>query len=198
MPQVSLTDSFTKPFKACSDVIGLEVGAGLSEGVPAVRLRKSKGRTELVAAGFLDLPGRCRYRRERRCATWRLPAPFRAPHAAPGIRSPHAYLRHSPAATVRNGGPRHGLSSGRPPNRPGNAAARAGLPEFQAAWAARLLPEGRRPTACSLQVAAAAAMGGFAASSALRGRKATRLRAFRVRDVDVAGRFPRRPAGLLS
>ena len=57
MPRVSLSDSFMKPFKACSDVTGLEVGADLSEGVPAVRLRKSKGQVEMVAAGFLDLPG---------------------------------------------------------------------------------------------------------------------------------------------
>ncbi len=31
-----------------------------------------------------------------------------------------------------------------------------GLPEFQALWLSRLLPEGRRPTACSLQTAPAA------------------------------------------
>jgi len=58
MPPVSLPDSLTKPFKAYSDIVGLELGAGLEGGgVPAVRLRRNKGRTELVAAGFLDLPG---------------------------------------------------------------------------------------------------------------------------------------------
>jgi Tfp pilus assembly PilM family ATPase len=37
----------------------------------------------------------------------------------------------------------------------------AGIPEFQAEWAAHLLPEGRQPTACSLQVAQAAAINTF-------------------------------------
>ncbi len=169
MPQVSLPDSLTKPFKACSDVIGLELGVGLSEGVPAVRLRKSKGRTELVAAGFLELPGALPMSPGvTDVQTWRLPAPFRAPHAALAIRSPHAYLRHSAGGQGEETADRamtyrHAARQTAPEMPP----LAAGLPEFQAAWAARLLPEGHRPTACSIQVAAAAAMGGFAASSAL-------------------------------
>lgn len=168
MPRVSLSDSFMKPFKACSDVTGLEVGADLSEGVPAVRLRKSKGQVEMVAAGFLDLPGTLpMLSGASEAQTWRLPAPFRAPHAALAIRSPHASLRHTAGGhgeTADRAGSLRSVSRQTAPETPPLVAS---LPEFQAAWAARLLPEGHRPTACSLQVAAAAAMGGFAASSAL-------------------------------
>ena len=41
-----------------------------------------------------------------------------------------------------------------------------GLPKFQASWAANLLPESHRPTACSLQIAGAAAISGFMANPA--------------------------------
>jgi len=37
----------------------------------------------------------------------------------------------------------------------------AALPDFQASWAAKLLPEGRRPTACSVQLTSLAAMSCF-------------------------------------
>ncbi|HRT28263.1 MAG TPA: hypothetical protein P5527_00580 [Kiritimatiellia bacterium] len=169
MSRVSLSSSFSKPFKACSDVTGLELGAGLSEGVPAVRLRKSKGRVEVVAADFLDLP--CvlpMSPEESEAQTWRLPAPFRAPCAALAIRSPQASLCHSAGGHGEETADRavayRSVSRQTAPEMPPLVAS---LPDFQAAWAVRLLPEGRRPTACSLQITAAAAMGGFAASSAL-------------------------------
>jgi len=165
MPRVSLSDSFMKPFKACSDVTGLEVGADLSEGVPAVRLRKSKGQVEMVAAGFLDLPGALpMLSGASEAQTWRLPAPFRAPHAALAIRSPHASLRHTAGGhgeTADRAGSLRSVSRQTAPETPPLVAS---LPEFQAAWAARLLPEGHRPTACSLQVSAAAAINTFTAS----------------------------------
>ena len=43
----------------------------------------------------------------------------------------------------------------------------AALPEFQALWLSRLLPEGRRPTACSVQVSDAALMASVLAQPAV-------------------------------
>jgi len=84
------------------------------------------------------------------------------------VRSPLAYLRHSAdgqaAAEEERGMAYRHAARQTAPEMPQLVA---GLPEFQAAWAARLLPEGHRPTVCSIQVAAAAAIGGFAASPAL-------------------------------
>lgn len=149
------------------DVVGLEVGSSSPEGVPAVRIRKTEGRVELVAAGFLNLPARLPstpQEAEAACA-WTLPRPFQAPYAALALTSTLGFLRHVT-------GPADEESDGRQlPQRTASKTfgddlptLRAGLPEFQAAWAARLLPEGRSPTACSLQVSAAACVNTFTAS----------------------------------
>lgn len=151
-----------KPF---TDIVGLELGAGLAQGVPAVRLRKRGETVELLAAGFLDLPDALPASAEdastAQSVTWQLPKPFRAPHAALAVTSKLSFLRHSGGtaedAEKRPSGFRQTsrvTANDLPP-------LIAGLPDFQAAWAARLLPEGHPPTACSLQISAAAAMSGF-------------------------------------
>lgn len=155
----------SKPF---TDVVGLELGACHPEGVPAVRLRKREGRTELMAAGFLNLPGQLPESPEaveQAMPVWRLPLPFQATHAALAITSQEAYLRHATGAgedaPSNKQLPYRITSRSLEPDLP---PVEAGIPEFQAAWAARLLPEGRTPTACSLQVSAAAAINGFMAA----------------------------------
>jgi len=154
--------------------VGLELGAESAEGVPAVRLRKREGKTELLAAGFLDLPGTLPDNPELPPApgttVWNLPRAFQAPHAALTVSSKFAFLRQS-TGTGEEGAekkqiPYRQVSRVIAPDLPPFIV---GLPEFQAAWAAHLLPEGRRPTACSLQVSAAAAMSCFVANPAFAG-----------------------------
>ena len=154
-----------KPF---TDVVGLELGAGLAEGVPAVRLRKREGKTELLAVGFLRLSGTWKEATGAlggEPVVWQLPKPFQAPYAALAVTSKLAFLRNADSADEEPSDKRQAecrsVSHISAPDLP---ALVAGLPEFQAAWAARLLPGGRRPTACSLQVSAAAAMNCFTAS----------------------------------
>jgi len=154
--------SHHKPF---TDIVGLEVGAGLAEGVPAVRLRKRDGKIELLAADFLKLPGvlpETEQDAQNKPATWSLPSPFQAPHAALAVSSKQGFLRH--ASDSGGEPPDKRLTSFRTTSRlssPDLPPLEAGLPEFQAAWTARLLPEGRRPTACSIQIASAAALNGL-------------------------------------
>ena len=124
MPRVSLSDSFMKPFKACSDVTGLEVGADLSEGVPAVRLRKSKGQVEMVAAGFLDLPGALpMLSGARRGADVAVARSFQG--AARGLGHTLAARQPTPYGRWprRDGGPRRVFAECIPPDCSGDAAA---------------------------------------------------------------------------
>ncbi len=165
-----LPNQFARRRKTYTDVVGLELGANQAEGVPAVRLRKREGRTELVAAGFLKLPGKFPVNPESVQAgtkSWALPHAFQAPYAALAVSSEFAFLRHSTGGG--EDAPEKKQFAYRQTSRviaPDLPPFVVGLPEFQAAWAASLLPEGRRPTACSLQIAAAAAISGFIATSA--------------------------------
>ncbi len=157
--------------KPVTDIVGLEVGSGLAEGVPAVRLRKRDGNIELLAADFLKLEGVLPETAEdaqNGPATWALPSPFQAPHAALAVSSKQGFLRHVSDADGEP--PDKRLTSFRTISRlsaPDLPPLEAGLPEFQAAWTARLLPEGRRPTACSIQIASAAALNGLVTAPAL-------------------------------
>ena len=151
-----------KPF---ADIVGLEVGAGLAEGVPAVRLRKRDGKIELLAADFLKLPGvlpETEQDAQNKPATWSLPSPFQAPHAALAVCSKQGFLRHVSDTGAEP--PDKRLTSFRTTSRISASdlpPLEAGLPEFQAAWTARLLPEGRHPTACSIQISSAASLNGL-------------------------------------
>lgn len=154
--------------KLITDVVGLELGAAHPDGVPAVRLAKrADGKTELVAAGFLKLPGNLPETPAGAAddkTLWSLPRPFQSRCAALAVTSPHAFMRHAsgPEEETENRlypfrTAAHTLAADLPP-------LKAGLPEFQAAWAAHLFPEGRSPTACSIQIASSAAVNGFIAS----------------------------------
>ena len=73
--------------------------------------------------------------------------------AAPASAKPSAKIEIAPGVPVSNGGLRFVMQS------LGAATGfvmEAGLPEYQALWLSRLLPEGRRPTAVSIQLAPSA------------------------------------------
>ena len=155
------------------DVVGIEVGAGLAEGAPAVRLRRSpEGFLRIVAAGFVpvvsDIESILAMPADMR-GPWSLPPAFRAPAAALAVTAPDALVRQSDsvedatadfdAATLRT----KASSAGKK----GELPFVAFMPEELARRVARLLPEGRKPTAVSVQVSPLARVNAFAASPAL-------------------------------
>lgn len=154
-----------KPF---NDVIGIEVGAGLAQGVPAVRLRKKDGKTEIAAAGFLALPDTLPTRIEDDTPppVWSLPKSFQAQYAALAVTSDLVLFRHAAGLDDETGDNKQlayrTVSRMIAPDLPPLTVR---MPEFQAKWAAKLLPEGRAPTACSLQASASAAINTFIMSS---------------------------------
>jgi hypothetical protein len=156
-----------------SDVVGVEIGAGLSEGAPAVRLRRAPdGALRIAAAGFVpvvsDIPSILAMPADMR-GPWMLPAAFRAPDAALAVTAPDALVRQSDsvedatadfdASTLR--------TKASSTAKKGSLPFVAFMPEELAKRVARLLPEGRKPTAVSVQVSPLARVNAFAASPAL-------------------------------
>ncbi len=88
--------AFGRSFK---DVVGIELGAGLKAGVPAVRLRARGGEPEIVAAGFLPVDARVPESAADagKRPHWTIAAPFNAPTAAFAITAPDSLLRQSPS-----------------------------------------------------------------------------------------------------
>ena len=167
------TKSDAKHKPAPPDVVGIEVGAGLSEGAPAVRLRRAPdGALRIAAAGFVpvvsDIESILAMPADMRGA-WALPPAFRAPSAALAVTAPDALVRQSDsvedatadydAATLRT----KASSAGKK----GELPFVAFMPEELARRVARLLPEGRKPTAVSVQVSPLARVNAFAASPSL-------------------------------
>ena len=155
-----------------ADVVGIEVGAGLSEGAPAVRLRRAPdGALRIAAAGFVpvvsDIASILAMPADMR-GPWSLPAAFHATCAALAVTAPDALVRQSDsiedatadfdAATLRTK-----ASSAKK----GALPFVAFMPEELAKRVARLLPEGHKPTAVSVQVSPLARVNAFAASPAL-------------------------------
>ena len=167
MKSATLKVKFSPQNKPFTDVVGLEVGAGLAQGVPAVRVRKRDGKTELMAAGFLALPDTLPQTQDSagEAPVWSLPRAFQAQYAALALTSPLAFVRHAASPGEDEVESRQlafrTVSRQLAPELPPLSV---GIPKFQAAWAARLLPEGHPPTACSLQVSPAAAINTFIAS----------------------------------
>ncbi len=150
--------------KKYTDVVGLELGSGLS-GVPAVRLVKGKQGLEIKAIGILDLLDTMPQAMESASSdrpVWSLPKPFCSANAALAVTSKLSFLRHTSGVSEEIPEKkqfvcrdiRRAFGSEMP-------ELVAGLPEFQAAWASGLFPEGRAPTACSLQISQLAIMSGF-------------------------------------
>lgn len=150
--------------KKYTDIVGIELGSGLS-GVPAVRLVCGKNGIEIKAIGILDLLDTLPLTEEavsQNVASWSLPKPFCAPHAALTLTSKGSFFRHTSGANEaipeKNQCLYRDIRRAFGTDMPDLVA---GIPEFQAAWAARLFPEGRAPTACSLQISQLAIMSGF-------------------------------------
>jgi hypothetical protein len=145
------------------DVVGMELGAGLPQGVPVVRLHVTKKHTELLAAGFVKLNDHLpdtQVEPELETNNWALPKEFQASKAAIAVTSPMAVLRQ----TSDTGEKESGVSKIRkvsvktdrhhPP-------IVSSMPDFMAAWIAARFPEGRRPTTRSIQTSMSAALNCF-------------------------------------
>lgn len=150
---------------AVSDVVGIELVLDHAKGCPAVRLQKHKNGYALAAVGFVPPPDGelpTSWDDLRRQPKWSLPSAFRAEHAALAVNSVDAFTRQTTMTSLS--GDAH-ASEGVATSKDGlrtiyrkmadeASVLQAGLPEYQALWLNRLLPEGRRPTAVSLQTTA--------------------------------------------
>ena len=163
------------------DVVGVEIGAGLSQGAPAVRLRRAPdGALRIAAAGFVpvvsDIESILAMPADMR-GPWSLPPEFRAPCAALAVTAPDAMVRQSDsvedatadfdASTLR--------TKASSASKKGALPFVAFMPEELAKRVARLLPEGHKPTAVSLQVSPLARVNAFAASPELEAAGGTAL-----------------------
>ena len=151
--------------------------------------RRADGVIELCAAGFLPLDSTLPESADKvpEGVSWTLPRQFCANSAALTITSEDALLRQSSEGDDALAD--KDRSAYRVVLRPDESDALsfvAAVPEYMASWAAGLLPEGHRPTACSVQVSDLARMNAFAVSEAflrtngtalllLVGRKSTAL-----------------------
>lgn len=153
--------------RSITDVVGLEVGADLDFGTPAVRMRIRSGEPEIVAAGFLPIDSRIpgSFPSESPESRWQLPKPFCAPSAAIAVNSEDSVLRQAVSVDdALSDRDKHSYRTRQYKSRSGFLSFVAAIPETIASWAASLLPEGRKPTACSIQISALARLNAFAAS----------------------------------
>lgn len=168
-PELSHTN-FSRPSKPITDIVGLELGVAHSEGVPAVRLTKrAEGNIELVSAGFLKLSGAQIPEvpdPEKTPPVWFLPKAFQAPYAALTVSSPQGFLRHASGLGDEIDKKQLSFRTVKRISATDLPPLVAGLPEFQAAWVARLLPEGHHPTARSIQFTPVASLNALSASPA--------------------------------
>lgn len=162
-----------------SDVVGIELGSNLKEGTPAVRLkRRADGVIELFSAGFLPFDSTPPESADKvpEGVFWVVPRPFGAHSAALTITSEEALLRQaSGAEDALADKDRSIYRTVLRPDESDSLSFVAAVPEYMASWAARLLPEGRKPTACSLQVSDLARMNAFAVSEAFMRTNGTAL-----------------------
>ena len=145
------------------DVVGLEVGAALPQGVPVVRLHVTKRQTELLAAGFVKLDDTlpdASSALNPDITTWSLPKEFQASKAAIAVTSPAAILRQTSDAgeSDRADSKYRKVSITTDKQHPPLVAS---IPDYLAAWLATRFPEGRRPTTRSIQPSMSAALNCF-------------------------------------
>lgn len=174
------TQTKNRPHKALTDVVGVEVGANLPLGTPVVRIRRSSdGAMELTAAGFLSLLAELPDSAEAGATddgAWVFPKPYQSSSAAIAVGSELAFLRQASsvedALSEREKKECRAASSVLGKDDLGLVA---GIPEHIGAWAATLLPEGRKPTVCSIQVSQLAWINAFAVSEAFASTNGTAL-----------------------
>jgi len=145
------------------DVVGIELNSGNPEGCPAVRLQRRKNAVCLTAVGFVAEPSSglpSSWEDLRKQPRLSLPSAFRADCAALAINSPDAFTRQTAAdpflanLAVNPEGvalSKDGVRSVFRLMADESSVLQASLPEYQVLWLNRLLPEGHRPTAASVQ-----------------------------------------------
>ena len=157
-----------KQGRPVTDVVGVELNSGDPRGCPAVRLVCKKGQRIVRAVGFVPGPKGAlpsSWKELNHHSTWSLPSDFAAPAAALAVNSSGQVIRQTTKESLTEGG--KSLVFGAPNFHDGLRFAveslgetsfvlESGLPEYQVLWLSRLLPEGRRPTAYSVQAAPAA------------------------------------------
>lgn len=117
----------------------------------------------------------------RRIGIRREPKPSPAPAAPAAVQLPDV----APGTPVSNGGTRFVM---KPMPATEGFVMEAGLPEYQILWLSRLLPEGRRPTAASVQVRPAALAASVLRQPAFAANGGSALALFLAEDeVNIAG-----------
>lgn len=169
------------------DVVGVCLYSGDPRGCPAVRVVQKKGALKVVAAGFVPPPSAALPTTAAEAAsvcTWSLPRAFQAPHAALAVSVPGmVYAQITTDARVKaalKGEPtvEEGRRVLRRPLKATGLAMESSLNEFTAAYLAKLLPEGRRPTTSAIIPRPSALIGSLAHEKAIRGSKAGTLAVF--------------------
>jgi len=180
--QITKTKSFewTPPWETesaalANDVVGIELNSGNPEGCPAVRLQKKKDRIHVAAVGFVtppagNLPNNWDgTRRQPKC---QIPPALRANAAAFAVNSHDAVTRQTSAESlsaysdeppVVGAVSKDGVRSVSKLMADESSAIEASLPEYQALWVSRLLPEGKKPKVVSIQTAASTLLASLAA-----------------------------------
>ncbi len=147
------------------DVVGLEIGASLPQGVPAVRLHVTKKQTQLLAAGFVPLNDTLPAGAEAAAQEgdyWTLPKAFQASKAAIAVTCPAAILRQT-SDTGAGGSDETKLRRASLTTDRQHPPLVASMPDATVAWIASRFPEGRRPTTRSIQTSTSAALNCFLA-----------------------------------
>lgn len=171
---VSLSGATKRSRRALTDVVGVELGSGDPRGCPAVRLVHKKDKWTVRAIGFVPSPKGhmpTSWKELDSQPTWALPSDFSAPSAALAVNSDDLVIRQTTKESLTDGG--KSLVWGAPNSRDGLRFAveelgeasfvlESGLPEYLVLWLSRLLPEGKRPTATSVQTAPSAMLAALA------------------------------------
>lgn len=162
------------------EMVGIEVGAPTARGIPAVRIsRRSNGIAELVAADYLQLPGKLDEilaLPENNHGSWVLPKSLRAPGAAFAVTAPDAILRQSDSVSVALADVDAKSFRGEISKPEGDwLPFVAAMPDGLAHRVASLLPESKRPTAVSVQVSPLAMLNAFLASKAMADAEGTAM-----------------------
>ncbi len=157
--------------KSITDVVGVELGAGLSFGTPVVRVRCGDGGVfEILAAGFVHsdtrIPERISFEDGELGSGLVLPKLFHANAAALVITSNDVVVRQCGRVDDALEDKEKGsYRAGRFDEGGEGLSLVVGIPEYVGAWAAGLLPEGKRPTACSIQASRLGCINAFAVSA---------------------------------
>lgn len=167
--------------KSMNDVVGIELGAGLGFETPVVRVRRGvDGILEILAARFLHVDTRIPEQASTEDEEFELglvlPKLFHANAAAFAITSDEVVVRQcgrveDALEDKEKGSYRAGVFS----EEGSGLSLVVGIPEYIGAWAANLLPEGKRPTACSIQASRVACINAFAVSAAFSATNGTAL-----------------------